>query len=101
MLAWVVGLSAAGCTAPHGPRAVTNPDPVQKIPAIQDAVRRHDLSVTPQLVKDLDNEDPAIRFYAFEALRKLSGQDFGYRYYDDTDERRPAVDRWRAWLKNR
>lgn len=97
----MTGLAAAGCTAPHGPRTVANPDLIQKIPAIGDAVARHDLSVVPQLVKDLDSEDPAIRFYSIDGLRKLTGKDLGYRYYDEADARRPAVRRWHDWLQAR
>jgi len=89
-------LMAAGCG--HGPRSVSDPNPANKIPAIETAVDRHDTRAIPQLVKDLNNDDPAIRFYAIEGLRKLTGQDFGYRYYDDDDQRKPAVARWNRWL---
>ena len=95
----VTGLG--GCLAPHGPKTVTNPDPVAKIPAIEDAVAHHDLSVAPQLVRDLDDEDPAIRFYAQDGLQRLTGQSFGYHYYDSADQRRPAILKWRTWLTNR
>jgi hypothetical protein len=40
-----------------------------------------------------------VRFYAIEALEKLTGQTFGYAYYRDDDARRPAVEQWQAWLK--
>jgi hypothetical protein len=91
-------VTAGGCLAPHGPPTVYNPDPVAKIPAIETAVAHHDLSVAPQLVHDLDNDDPAIRFYSIDALHKLTGEDFGYRYYDPADQRHPAVMKWRKWV---
>ena len=74
MIGWrmVFGLAfvawGAGCYPPHGPQTVYNPDPVAKIPAIETAVAHHDLSVAPQLVHDLDNSDPAIRFYSINAF---------------------------------
>jgi hypothetical protein len=86
-----------GCGG-HGPRTVSNPDLEEKIPAIQDASRRHDLSVAPQLVKDLESDDPAVRFYSIRGLHALTGETFGYRYYDSEDDRKAAVDRWRQWL---
>jgi hypothetical protein len=86
----------AGCG--HGPRSVSDPDPADKIPAIEVAVQQHDRRALPQLVIDLDNSDPAIRFYAIEGLRKMTGQDLGYEYYVDHDGRKPAVDRWKQWL---
>jgi hypothetical protein len=89
-------LWATGCG--HGPRSVTDPDPADKVPAIETAIQNHDKRVIPQLVKDLDNSDSAIRFYAIDGLRKLTGEDFGYRYYDDDDKRKPAVAQWNQWL---
>ena len=87
---------AAGCG--HGPRSVSDPDPADKIPAIETATRDHDRRAIPQLVADLDNNDPAIRFYAIDALHMLTGEDFGYEYYLDDDARKPAVERWKVWL---
>jgi hypothetical protein len=77
---------------------VSDPDPSVKIPAIQKAVREKDRSVVPQLIKDLDSDDAAVRMYANHALQELTGQNFGFRYYDDDVEREPAVQRWKRWL---
>lgn len=96
---WILVLSLlAGCTAPRGPLTVTDPDPAVKIPAIKKAAREGDRGATAQLVEELDSDDPAVRFYAIEALAELTGQTFGYRYFDDELERKPALERWRAWL---
>jgi hypothetical protein len=88
----------AGCHEPTGPRTVHNRDLAVKVPAIKEAVDRHDLSVAPQLVKDLDSDDPAARFYAIQGLHRLTGQTFGYVYYDEREKRRESVNRWRKWL---
>jgi len=60
-----VGVSmAAGCG--HGPRSVSDPDPGDKIPAIETAVRLHDMRAVPQLVTDLgQRRQPAIRPLCF------------------------------------
>src|SRR4051812_21493700 len=50
---------AHGC-GPRPKQVVTNPDPAGKVPAIEHAVARRDLTVVPQLVKDLDDDDPAV-----------------------------------------
>ena len=98
---WIIAaiglLPAAGCG--HGPRSVADPDPADKIPAIEHAARAGDRKSIPQLVTDLDNDDPAIRFYAIDGLRKLTGKDFAYRYYDDSDQRKPALKLWKQWLE--
>jgi len=96
VLAWI-----SGCHEDKGPRTVANEDPTVKIPAIQRDVKKRDLKEAPQMVKDLDSDDPAVRFYAIEGLKRLTGEDFGYRYYDDEDKRKPAVMRWQDWLKTR
>lgn len=102
MLRYGLILAAAfcmgSCTEPTGPRTVYNPNPSVKIPAIKRAVADRDLAAAPELVKNLDSDDPEVRFYAIEALCRLTGEDFGYRYYDDSDQRRAAVARWRQWL---
>jgi hypothetical protein len=97
--AGVLVAACAGCAEPRGPLSVKSDDPTLKIPAIKQDVCRHDTKDTPQLVKDLDNDDSAVRFYAIEGLRRLTGNDFGYHFYADEDQRRPAVNRWKQWLK--
>ena len=88
----------AGCTAPRGPLVVTDPDPSVKIPAIKKAVWKRDRAAVRQLVADLDNDDPAVRFYAINGLQRITGERFGYDYYADEQRRQPAVQRWRKWL---
>lgn len=78
---------------------VSDPDPAVKIPAIKASVAARDTSAVAQLVKDLDSDDAAVRFYAIQGLQRLTGQTFGYLYYADDEQRRPAVEKWQAWLK--
>jgi hypothetical protein len=80
---------------------VSSDDPSLKIPAIQQDVAKRNRGNEAQMVKDLDNDDPAVRFYSIQGLQRLTGQDFGYHYFDDADQRRPAVERWKAWLAGR
>lgn len=96
-LLMVVGC-LAGCVAPRGKAIVTDDDPANKIPAISTAVQKKDLGVAKQLVKDLDSDDPAVRFYSIEGLRRLTGQTFDYVYYNDAIARQPAIKRWQEWL---
>ena len=97
----VVVALVAGCTAPRPPLVVTDPDPSVKIPAFKKAVRTKDRGAVRQLVKDLESDDPAVRFYAIGALERMTGQQFGYRYYDGETGRAAAVGRWHDWLSGR
>ncbi|MBC7782779.1 MAG: hypothetical protein H7144_02985 [Burkholderiales bacterium] len=86
-----------GCARPSG-HGIVDTDASYKIPAIKSAVAAKDPSAIPQLVSDLDSTDPAVRFYAISGLQRLTGETFNYRYYDEEDARRPAVERWKRWL---
>ena len=83
----------------HGPGSVHDRDPADKIPAIARAAANGDRSAIPQLIEDLASDDAAVRFYAIDGLKSLTGQDFGYRYYDDDEQRQPAIARWQKWLQ--
>ncbi len=91
-------LCLAGCGDDIGLVNVSNPDLRAKVPAIKRDVSEKTLSDAPQLIKDLDDDDPAVRFYAIEGLRRITGQTFDYHYYDDALARRPAIQRWQEWL---
>ena len=80
------------------PPSISSESPERLIPAIKHGVAANDHSIIPYLVKDLESEDAAIRFYSIDGLRRLTGQDLGYVYFDDEDKRKPAVDRWKVWL---
>ena len=90
---------ALGCAAPRPQRAVSNPDPSGKIPAIKLSVESRDMSAVRQLVTDLESDDPAVRFYAIQGLQRLTGEEFGYQYFADEEDRRPALEQWQAWLR--
>jgi hypothetical protein len=88
-----------GCI-PRRPRPdVAHPDLSVKIPSYVIAVERGNHSVVPRLIHDLDDSDPAVRFYAIEALYRLTGERFEYNYFSREAERREAVQRWRRWLQ--
>ena len=94
------GAGAGGCSEPTGPRTVASEDLNIKIQAIRVAAEQNDLTAAPQLVKDLESDDAAVRMYAIKGLEEMnSGHDFGYIYYADVEQRRPAVAKWRQWLQ--
>ncbi len=103
LIKWSVALSMICCTGcvPRGPVSIHSDDPDLKINAIQRDVSRNDQSDLATMVADLDSDDPAVRFYSIQALHRLTHDDFGYRYYQDEQERAPFVKRWKDWLKSR
>jgi hypothetical protein len=95
----VVASMLWGCI-PRRPRPdVGHPDLSVKIPSYVRAVEREDHSAIPRLIHDLEDTDPAVRFYAIEALYRLTGERFEYNYFSREAERLEAVQRWRRWLE--
>lgn len=91
--------SMVSCGGPAPKPNVFSDDTGEAITGMKRAARERDLSVAPELIKDLDSDDPAIRFYAIEALQRMTQQDLGYEYFQDEDARKPAVERWKKWLE--
>jgi hypothetical protein len=79
---------------------LNNPNPMVRIMAIKWAGDNKVSSATPQLVDFLQDEDMAVRFYAIEALRRITGTDNGYDYKANPQSRAKAVERWREFLKS-
>lgn len=96
-----LGWLSAGCVAPPEPVRLSSPNPAIKARAAKRAAKAPDQHSLRQLVKDLDSDDAAVRFYAIGALRRTAGDSFGYEYYADEERRRPAVRRWQQWLEAR
>ncbi|MBI9018406.1 MAG: hypothetical protein JEZ07_14230 [Phycisphaerae bacterium] len=53
------------------------------------------------LINILEYEDAALRFYAQQAIEKITDQDMGYCYSDPPEKRIEAVQRWRQYLKQK
>ena len=87
-----------------GPAAIEggfdSANPAAKLYAIEYAAREGDRSAIPQIVEQLDSDDPAVRSLAISALRQLTGETFGYRDYDPPELRRQAIDRWTNALQS-
>ena len=105
MLAPMLKMQTVACTAAllgtacAGPPAASegdfdSPSPGARMYAIEEAIRQGDTSKTPQLVEQLDCDDPAVRMLAISALQRLTGVTYGYHYDDPPYIRRAAIQRW-------
>jgi hypothetical protein len=91
----------AGCAGDGPTVSLKSDDVAGRIPAMKRAAGRHDRSAAPELVAALGSDDPAERMFAIRALREITGQTFGYNYYEDDAGRAPALQRWKDWLSPR
>ena len=94
-------LAFAGCESQERWQEAANlesSDSTVVIMAIKQAGDSKESAAIPQLVDCLQNEDESVRFYAAEALRRITGTDRGYDYKDSLQTRTAAVERWRDFL---
>lgn len=97
---WLVLPGLPACQTPaHYRPDLRSPNLLQRVKGIVRAAERGDRSAIDTLVGLLDDPDPATRMYAIEALEKLCGTTLGYRYYDPEPQRREAMARWQAAIR--
>ncbi|MHC4534512.1 MAG: HEAT repeat domain-containing protein [Planctomycetota bacterium] len=93
-----------GCSGPFnrkiGLSDLDNPNPAVRIMAIKWAGDNKASSAIPRLVDFLNDEDTSVRFFAIEALRRITGTNNGYDYKARPQKRAEAVERWREFLKS-
>ena len=87
-------LATPGCSPPRPAADFRSPDPASRLLAIEDAARRDDRTAIPCLIESLDSADPAVRFMAFQTLRSMTGEEFGYREGDPPERRAAAIACW-------
>lgn len=96
MLLGVTVLLAGACTAPAPKPDFDAAQPVARLYAIERAGAQRDPAATRSLIEQLDSDDAAVRMMAYEALKRLDGDGYGYDPTDPPAERRAASKRWAA-----
>jgi hypothetical protein len=76
-----------------------SPNPAVRVMAIKWAGDSKESLAVPRLVDFLQDEDTSVRFFAIEALRRITGTDNGYDYKASPRLRAQAVERWREFLR--
>ena len=102
----MVTLASGGCGDSVLSRRITlsdldNSSPTVRNRAIKWAGENRIEAAVPTLVDFLEDEDPSVRFYAIQGLRRITGVDHGYDYKASVQKRASAVHRWRVFLKTR
>lgn len=89
-----------GCGPKASEGGFDSDNPAAKLYAIRDAGERKDTTAVPQLVEQLDNDDPAVRVFAIEALERITGQRMGYNPNVSRHDRAKAVNRWEQAVRD-
>jgi hypothetical protein len=91
-----------GCrTGPKSFASVNDPSPLMRARAIGLGEGQPDAVAVPALLSRLSDPDPVVRLAAHEAIKKRSGQDFGYQPYREPNEQPEAIAQWQAWWQAR
>lgn len=94
-------LICTGCNGSAGDRRrLQSLSPIERARATIAVAEARDARAIHKLVDLLEDADPAVRMFAIQALVRLSGKDYGYRYYRPELQRGAAVKRWRAALRD-
>ena len=95
-----MALALIGCAPPASQGGFDSPNPASRLYAIEKAVHHDDQAAVEDLVILLDSVDPAARLMAIEALSRLTGETYGYRYDDDRVDRDAAIVRWQRAIED-
>ncbi|MFQ5430153.1 MAG: HEAT repeat domain-containing protein [Phycisphaerae bacterium] len=97
---WCLAFSSACDPGPFFRARIQSENPGDRILAVYDAAQAKDDGAVPLIVDRLEDEDDGVRFFAIQALERLTGKRFGYDYAQSAPERAAAVERWRDYLRN-
>ena len=97
VLAWLCGCLTVG---DYYRQRLQSPIPHERGRAVVAMEGTGDPRVVPALVDTLEDPDAGVRLLTIQALIRMCGNDYGYRYYQDESRRAAAVQRWRAALRN-
>jgi hypothetical protein len=94
-------LCCGGCAAQPESLAsrLQSQDPSVRIQAMVDAADSNDRQSLPYIVENLSSPESDVRFFAYIALKKITGLTMGYEFYGDSGQHQRAVMLWREWLK--
>lgn len=94
---WVALAGLGACSGPPLEPGFESADPQERTAALLESARLDNERDIPELITLLNSSDPAERMLAGLTLRRLTGQNFGYRHYDPPLVRGRAVEAWRLW----
>ena len=92
----------SGCSlAPKSFRDMLAPAPIVRARAVGLGENQPEWVAVPAMLDRLNDPDEVVRMTANEELKKRTHRDFGFNFVAPAEERKLAVDRWRAWWTDR
>lgn len=104
-LALLLLLGACASDAPPAPIQpqfdLYHPSTSRRIQAIGAVEQRGAVQHVPDLVRLLDDREPAVRMLAHDTLERMTGRRAEFAAYAPLEQRAPVVSSWKAWLAQR
>ncbi len=107
LLGWCLASSSAvwlgsGCSlAPKNFRDMLHPAPIVRARAVGLGSDQPEWVAVPAMIERLNDPDPVVRMTANSTLKERTHRDFGYDFWASAEERKPIVDQWKSWWKER
>lgn len=86
---------AAGCAS--APEGFDSPEPAAQLRASVKAAHADDRAAIPNLIEQLQSDDPLVRMVAIRTLEQMTGQTLGYDYAVPAWQRQDKVKAWVEW----
>jgi len=106
LLAGWIPVILLGCTATSDPSTgdirldLRHRDPRIRMEAAYQAAKQGRRDLVDELVENLEDRDESVRFFTGIALKRMTGQSFGFRSFGSYSSRKEAVERWRKWCRS-
>jgi hypothetical protein len=98
----MMAASGAGCSlAPKSFRDMIHPAPIVRARAVGLDDEEPEWVAIPAMIERLNDPDRVVRMTANDGLKERTRRDFGFVAWAPEAERARAVERWRAWWKER
>jgi HEAT repeat protein len=93
----VLALLIGGVGCASAPEGFDSPEPAAELRASIKAAHTHDRSAIPDLIEQLESDDPLVRMVAIRTLEQMTGQTLGYDYAAPAWQRQDKVKAWVEW----
>jgi hypothetical protein len=91
----------AGCAHTFTLRDLEDERPFMRMRAAAYFGEQKSMEAAPYLARLLEDEDPSVRIFSHEALKEISGKDFGFDpVFEDKSSNKDSLERWRQWAQS-
>ncbi|MBK8097979.1 MAG: HEAT repeat domain-containing protein [Planctomycetes bacterium] len=96
--AWVLGRIRDRRVIPEMRASLQDGNETVRLEVARTLLVLGDLATAPTLIEGLDSQRKEVRYLCHEALKSVTGRDFGYDHLaEDANSRRSAALSWRQW----